>query len=102
MRGRYSTEGGPPPWIPFGQKIAPMNLTDDEFEAQRRDAIAEAGRAGTAKKVFGGGGAGSRQLVDRNVQSVMEHGFTQQQAEAALKQAKNNVKKAIKNLKVIR
>jgi len=59
-------EGGPPPWIPFGAKIVRTNPSDrnfkslenkdkenkdnSEFETQRKDAIAEAGRAG-AKKV---------------------------------------------------
>ena len=69
---------------------------DDEFEAQRRDAIAEAGM-GMIKKVFGGG---TKLLLDKNVQGIMEEGFTQQQAEAALKQSKNNFKKALKNLQV--
>uniref|UniRef100_A0A0A9W9G3 Tudor domain-containing protein 3 n=1 Tax=Lygus hesperus TaxID=30085 RepID=A0A0A9W9G3_LYGHE len=109
-RGRYGVEGGPPPWIPFGEKMAPTNLTDknfkslddgskenkdnDEFEAQRRDAIAEAGK-GCTKKVFGGG---TKPLMDKNVQAIMEKGFSIQQAEAALRLNRNNVDRALKSL----
>ncbi|CAB0005830.1 unnamed protein product [Nesidiocoris tenuis] len=109
-RGRYGIEGGPPPWIPFGEKMGPTNLTDknfkslddgskenkdnDEFEAQRRDAIAEAGKT-VVKKVFGGG---TKPLMDKNVQAIMEKGFTLQEAEGALRQNRNNVDRALKSL----
>ncbi|CAH1391535.1 unnamed protein product [Nezara viridula] len=111
-RGRVGAEGGPPPWIPFGEKLAPSNIADknfkslddgskdgrdnEEFEAQRRDAIAEAGKAaGCTKKVFGGG---TKPLLDRNIQAIMSQGFTIQEAEAALKQSKNNIDRALRNL----
>ena len=67
---RSAEEGGPPPWIPFGKKIIKVvdqvknfkALADkekatnenSEFEAQRKDAIAEAAKQGS-KKIFGGG-----------------------------------------------
>lgn len=69
-RVRSTDEGGPPPWIPFGKKIIKVNEHDKnfkalaekeksskenaEFEAQRKDAIAEAAKQGS-KKIFGGG-----------------------------------------------
>jgi tudor domain-containing protein 3 len=68
---------------------------DSEFKAQRKDAIAEATKAGT-KKTFGGG---SKMLVDSNVQKVMDKGFTEEQATTALKYSRNNVEKALSNLK---
>lgn len=67
---RSVEEGGPPPWIPFGKKIIKIiesgknfkalsdkeksNEDNDEFEAQRKNAIAEAAKQGS-KKIFGGG-----------------------------------------------
>ncbi|XP_044737325.1 tudor domain-containing protein 3-like [Chrysoperla carnea] len=65
---------GPPPWVPFGQKVQQSIITDrnfksldtgkpkeqskDEFDAQREEAIAEAAQ-GAVRKVFGGGAAKS-------------------------------------------
>lgn len=111
---RTGVAGGPPPFIPFGQKIQ-QNVTnndkgfkslqqnktekseidDSEFKAQRQDAIAEASKAGT-KKTFGGG---SKTLVDSNVQKIMDKGFTEEQATTALRFSRNNVEKALVNLK---
>lgn len=68
---------------------------DSEFKAQRQDAIAEAAKGGT-KKVFGGG---SKQLVDGNVQKIIDKGYTEEQAVTALKYSRNNVDKALGNLK---
>lgn len=67
-----------------------------EFEAQRQGAIAEAARGG-ARKVFGGG---NKPIVDRNVRTIMDMGFTQEQAEQSLRQTRNNVDKALQNLQV--
>jgi tudor domain-containing protein 3 len=69
-RVRTVEEGGPPPWIPFGKKIVKVieqgknfkalaekeKFTEEnaEFEAQRKNAIAEAAKQGS-KKIFGGG-----------------------------------------------
>ena len=69
-RVRSAEEGGPPPWIPFGKKIIKVvdqgknfkaladkekaSKENSEFEAQRKDAIAEAAKQGN-KKIFGGG-----------------------------------------------
>lgn len=106
--------GGPPAFIPFGQKIQ-QNMPNDqrgfkslqpskpkesenddsEFKAQRKDAIAEATKAGT-KKTFGGG---SKTLVDSNVQKIMDKGYTEEQATTALRYSKNNVEKALSSIK---
>ncbi|XP_035722921.1 tudor domain-containing protein 3-like [Vespa mandarinia] len=109
-RVRSAEEGGPPPWIPFGKKIIKISDRDKnfkaiaekdksskenaEFEAQRKDAIAEAAKQGS-KKVFGGG---NKQLLDHSVQRIVEQGFSIEQAEYALRVNRNNVDKAIKSL----
>lgn len=106
---------GPPPWIPFGQKIQ-QNLPTDtknfkslqtkekdeskenaEFTALRNDAIAEATKLGT-KKTFGGG---AKQMVDANVQKIMDKGYSEEQANHALKLTRNNVHRALSNLQRI-
>ncbi|KAG8248855.1 hypothetical protein J6590_032429 [Homalodisca vitripennis] len=78
----------------LGENVAKENA---EFEAQRQGAIAEAARGG-ARKVFGGG---NKPIVDRNVRTIMDMGFTQEQAEQALKQTRNNVDKALHSLQFI-
>ncbi|KAG7206898.1 hypothetical protein KM043_000795 [Ampulex compressa] len=109
-RVRSAEEGGPPPWIPFGKKIIKVSEHDKnfkalaerekstkenaEFEALRKDAIAEAAKQGS-KKVFGGG---TKQLLDHSVQKIVDHGFTIEQAEYALKVNRNNIDKALKSL----
>ncbi|XP_006622399.1 tudor domain-containing protein 3 isoform X1 [Apis dorsata] len=110
IRMRSAEEGGPPPWIPFGKKIIKVSEQDKnfkalaekeksskenaEFEAQRKDAIAEASKQGS-KKVFGGG---NKQLLDHSVQKIVDQGFSIDQAEYALKVNRNNVDKALKSL----
>lgn len=109
-RVRSAEEGGPPPWIPFGKKITKVSEQDRnfkalaekdkaskenaEFEAQRKDAIAEAAKQGN-KKVFGGG---NKQLLDYSVQKIVDQGFSIEQAEYALKVSRNNVDKALRSL----
>jgi UBA/TS-N domain len=66
-----------------------------EFNAQRQDAIAEA-TSGIMKKKFGGG---NKILADSNVQKILEKGFDENQAITALKYSKNNLEKALNNLK---
>ena len=67
-RMRSTEEGGPPPWIPFGKKIIKVSEHDKnfkalaekaksskentEFEAQRKDAIAEAAKTRQQRKIF--------------------------------------------------
>ncbi|KAM9610068.1 tudor domain-containing protein 3 isoform 2-T2 [Trichechus inunguis] len=80
-RSNIGTEGGPPPFVPFGQKcvshvqvdsreldrrktlqvtmpVKPSN-DNDEFEKQRTAAIAEVAKS-KETKTFGGGGGGAR------------------------------------------
>lgn len=35
-RGRFGEEGGPPPWIPFGQKIVRPNIQDRNFKVRKK------------------------------------------------------------------
>uniref|UniRef100_A0A8C5LJ75 Tudor domain-containing protein 3 n=1 Tax=Jaculus jaculus TaxID=51337 RepID=A0A8C5LJ75_JACJA len=80
-RSNIGTEGGPPPFVPFGQKCSshvqvdsreldrrktlqvsmPAKSTNDndEFEKQRTAAIAEVAKS-KETKTFGGGGGGAR------------------------------------------
>ncbi|XP_055594172.1 tudor domain-containing protein 3 [Uranotaenia lowii] len=110
----HLSSSGPPPWIAFGQKIQ-QNVPQDknfkslqakekdeskenaEFTALRNDAIAEANKLGT-KKTFGGG---AKQMVDANVQKIMDKGFSEDQANHALKLTRNNVNRALSNLQRI-
>lgn len=107
-RGGIGVDGGPPPWIPFGQRLETIipekqfkslqeasNKDNAEFEAQRKGAIAEAQRLSGVKKVFGGG---TKPLLDANVQKIVDAGFSEEQAENALKYTKNNVDRALKIL----
>ncbi|XP_017806767.1 tudor domain-containing protein 3 isoform X2 [Papio anubis] len=86
-RSNIGTEGGPPPFVPFGQKcvshvqvdsreldrrktlqvtmpIKPTN-DNDEFEKQRTAAIAEVAKS-KETKTFGGGGGGARSNLNMN------------------------------------
>lgn len=61
----------------------------------RNDAIAEATKQ-KKRKTFGGG---SRQLVDYNVKKIMDKGYSEEDAKNSLKYTRNNVEKAMGNLK---
>ncbi|XP_004519102.1 tudor domain-containing protein 3 [Ceratitis capitata] len=111
---RMSGASGPPPWIPFGTKVEASISNDrnfkslqaagadgketkenEEFNAMRSEAIAEASKAG-AKKVFGGGG---QQMLDHNVKKILEKGFSEEDAKQALRTTNNNLERALYNLK---
>ncbi|CAH2244620.1 tudor domain-containing protein 3 isoform X2 [Pararge aegeria] len=107
-RGGIGVDGGPPPWIPFGQRLEELPVDKQfkslqeaskednaEFEAQRKGAIAEAQRMSGVKKVFGGG---TKPLLDANVQKIVDAGFSEEQAENTLKYTKNNVERALRML----
>lgn len=86
-RSNIGTEGGPPPFVPFGQKCAshvqvdsreldrrktlqvtmPVKPTNDndEFEKQRTAAIAEVAKS-KETKTFGGAGGGARSNLNLN------------------------------------
>lgn len=116
---RRPTNGtGPPPWITFGQKVEISDLNNDkipfkslnaatndkekaaskendEFTTTRNVAIAQANKLAT-KKLFGGK---NRKLMDHNVKKIMEKGYSEDQAKYALKMARNNLERAMGNLK---
>ncbi|XP_068627816.1 tudor domain-containing protein 3-like isoform X1 [Battus philenor] len=107
-RGGIGADGGPPPWIPFGQRLEALSMEKQfkslqeaskqdnaEFEAQRKGAIAEAQRLSGVKKVFGGG---TKPLLDANVQKIVDAGFSEEQAVNALRYTKHNVDKALRIL----
>lgn len=116
-RGKSATEnlkGTPPPWIPFGTKIQSsvendaafksLNETkakeiskeESEFQASRNNAIAEASTKGELRKQFGGS---NRQMMDHNVKKILDKGYTEEQARLALKIARNNLERAMSQLK---
>ncbi|XP_036325544.1 tudor domain-containing protein 3 [Rhagoletis pomonella] len=111
---RMSGATGPPPWIPFGKKVETSlskernfkslqiggpegkdSKENQEFNAMRNEAIAEASKAGS-KKVFGGGG---QQMLDHNVKKILEKGFSEEDAKQALRATNNNLERALYNLK---
>ncbi len=73
---RAQDRDGPPPWVPFGRRIQPLNIVDgkdkktldekenvvkdEEFLNQRQDAIAAASDASGVTKVIKGSG---RQVI---------------------------------------
>ncbi|XP_055384233.1 tudor domain-containing protein 3 [Condylostylus longicornis] len=115
--GRVMNGGssGPPPWTPFGQRIQQQNVNagndknfkslaaanekegkeNNEFVAMRKEAIAEAAKAGS-KKVFGGG---NQPIVDHNVKKILEKGYSEEEAKNALRATRNNLERALFNLK---
>ncbi|XP_065359540.1 tudor domain-containing protein 3 [Calliphora vicina] len=114
---RLSGSGGPPPWIAFGKRLdshkdaLPTDRNfkslqaasdkdknskeNDEFNATRSQAIAEAAKAGQ-KKVFGGG---QQNILDHNVKKILEKGYSEDDAKNALKTTNNNLERALYNLK---
>ncbi|XP_071551516.1 uncharacterized protein [Panulirus ornatus] len=107
---RAADGSGPPPWVPFGEHIVKdhremqkfkalkdsnsKEKEDTEFENQRKQAVKELAKEGNVK-VFGGG----KQMLDANVQKVVNAGFSQEVAEWALSDSKNDPTKAIRKLK---
>ncbi|KAL9906383.1 tudor domain containing 3 [Glossina fuscipes fuscipes] len=109
--------GGPPPWIAFGKRLdthkealtqdrnfkslQAANEKDkeskenDEFQAMRSEAIAEAAKAGV-KKVFGGG---QQNILDHNVKKILDKGYSEEEAKQALKGTHNNLERALFTLK---
>ncbi|ALC43807.1 CG13472 [Drosophila busckii] len=104
----------PPPWIKFGQNSAQMEEPDRnfkslqaasdkdkaakenaEFTKMRNDAIAEASKPGP-KKVFGGGG---QYMADHNMKKILDKGYTKEEAKTALLATRNNLERALFNLK---
>lgn len=104
---RGVTEGGPPPFVPFGHRIQDAKVVNQkdnfksltakkeekkeegEFEQQRKATIAEALQAKEEKsKTFGGG---QKQVgSDKDIARLMEMGFSAEQASSALRQNNGN------------
>ncbi|XP_034484039.1 tudor domain-containing protein 3 [Drosophila innubila] len=102
----------PPPWVAFGKSIdatAERNFKslaaasdkdkptkeNDEFNVMRNEAIAVASKA-AVKKVFGGGG---QNLVDHNIKKILDKGYSKDEAMVALQLTRNNLERALFNLK---
>ncbi|XP_060063367.1 tudor domain-containing protein 3-like [Ylistrum balloti] len=120
-RANVGSEGGPPLFVPFGQRIrdgrgaVQVNKRDNfksiesnkkeektaeeiEFEEQRKAVIAEALQAKEEgkPKTFGGG---TKQVgMDREISRIVEMGFTAEEASRALRQNDNDVTSAINQL----
>lgn len=114
---RLSGTGAPPPWIAFEKRMDAYKDTlsldrnfkslqaasdkdknskeNDEFNASRSQAIAEATKCGK-KKVFGGG---QQNMLDHNVKKILEKGFSEEDATYALKATHNNLERALFSLK---
>lgn len=103
-RSNIGTEGGPPPFVPFGQRctshvqvdsreldrrktlqvtmpVKPTN-DNDEFEKQRTAAIAEVAKS-KETKTFGGGGGGARSNL--NISAVGNRNWDVLQKEKPIK-----------------
>lgn len=109
-----------PPWIAFGQKIDRKSLNvnkkslagggagggdkndgedekeDAAFENQRKEAIAEAQKLEPKQRVFLDG---AKKIVHHNVQKIVDKGFSEEMAKEALKYTRNDLSKAMANLK---
>ncbi|XP_069129901.1 tudor domain-containing protein 3-like isoform X3 [Argopecten irradians] len=120
-RANVGSEGGPPLFVPFGQRIrdgrgaVQVNKRDNfksiestkkedntmeelEFELQRKAVIAEALQAKeeSKPKTFGGG---TKQVgMDREISRIVEMGFTAEEASRALRQNDSDVTAAINQL----
>ncbi|KAL5274057.1 TDRD3 family protein [Megaselia abdita] len=108
------SSGGPPRWVAFGQHIentlngvketkpevkqqenGNVEPKSNDFEAQRIEAIAEAAKSGN-KKTFGGA---NNVLPDFNVKKIMDKGYSEEDARSALRHTRNNLERAMFNLK---
>lgn len=106
------SEGGPPPFVPFGQKvyktpirtdnfksleIAKEKKESEEFEIQRRATIAEAVQAKEEKKVKSFG-SNKQPLNDKDIARLVDMGFSTEHACQALRQNNGKVNDAIASL----
>lgn len=107
------SSGGPPRWVAFGQNIentlngvkepkaevkqenGNAEPKSNDFELQRSEAIAEAAKSGN-KKTFGGS---NNVLPDFNVKKIMDKGYSEEEARSALRHTRNNLERAMFNLK---
>lgn len=105
-----------PPWIAFGQKIDRKSLNvnkkslagggvagaEDEkeedvaFDNQRKEAIAEAQKLEPKQRVFLDA---AKKIVHHNVQKIVDKGYSEEVAKEALRYTRNDLSKAMANLK---
>ncbi|XP_023178140.2 tudor domain-containing protein 3 [Drosophila hydei] len=109
-----SGASAPPPWVTFGKNIDANDdrnfkslasaadkdkdkpaKENEEFNNMRSEAIAVASKA-AIRKVFGGGG---QNIVDHNIKKILEKGYSKEEAKTALQGTRNNLERALFNLK---
>ncbi|XP_050415509.1 tudor domain-containing protein 3 isoform X1 [Patella vulgata] len=115
-RSNVRSEGGPPAYVPFGQKNTSQlpnprkenfksfdtnkeksSGDKNEFQQQRQATIAEALQAKDSKaKTFGGGG--KLALEDNDIAKIVDMGFSTEDATNALRFSNGNVSDAIHSL----
>lgn len=112
-RVAVNQDGGPPPFIPFGQRRKDAGQTsnkrdtfrsldsvmkkknaDSEFEQQRK-AIIEAALQEGRSKGFASISSKQVQAQDRSVASIVEMGFSADQANTALRKSGGNLEAAV-------
>ncbi|KAK3100292.1 hypothetical protein FSP39_017721 [Pinctada imbricata] len=116
-RVTVGSEGGPPPFVPFGQRVREnkpqtnrkenfksldtgkeKKEEDAEFEQQRKAVIAEALQAKEDGKTKSFGGGQKQVGSDADIARIVEMGFSTSEAGAALRQNNGDVRQAINSL----
>lgn len=110
-RSNIGAEGGPPPFVPFGQKCARKDEVDsreldqrktlqthnvvkstdenDEFEKQRTAAIAEVAKTKEGPRTFGGGGNAGSNLSNAASSSRSRDSYQQRRREDRAERTEN-------------
>lgn len=110
-RSNIGAEGGPPPFVPFGQKCARKDEVDsreldqrktlqsqsvvkstdenDEFEKQRTAAIAEVAKTKEGPRTFGGGGNAGSNLSSTASSSRSRDSYQQRRREDRVERAES-------------
>lgn len=116
-RNNIGAEGGPPPFVPFGQKCARKEEVDsreldqrktlqaqnvvknvdenDEFEKQRTAAIAEVAKTKEGPRTFGGGGNAGSNLSTTSTSSRSRDSFQQRRREDKPERSDGNYRELV-------
>lgn len=116
-RNNIGAEGGPPPFVPFGQKCARKEEVDsreldqrktlqtqnivknvdenDEFEKQRTAAIAEVAKTKEGPRTFGGGGNAGGNLSTTSTSSRSRDSFQQRRREDKPERSDGNYRELV-------
>ncbi|XP_033843212.1 tudor domain-containing protein 3 [Periophthalmus magnuspinnatus] len=116
-RNNIGAEGGPPPFVPFGQKCARKEEVDsreldnkktlqsqtaiknvdenDEFEKQRTAAIAEVAKTKEGPRTFGGGGNAGSNLSTTSTSSRNRDSFQQRRREERPERSDSNYRELV-------